>query len=1420
MSSPLLETRAPAHTQQHQNLNNGQISHPFSFDFSGFSLQNQSEQYQSLSHTMNPSNAGDVTSGFSNSNDINSNFGFNTSSLSRQGSGLARPRFVKVRRGLNAQNFKPPESPETGFRPGFNPFRTNLESSIPVPSGLETGTSVSGEFGTPKSGNEGKMFGANRSDSNANSGKWDSNASLRKGVIDEMRNLKIGSGNEFLNTKEGAFSFNARSRVSSSSAAGLDKGGFVFGNGYRKNSSIDESIGSKLPEDMMKLNIEGPENAESVEKGKDVKFNVTATDKTKFGLGNNDNVGGSLGQNLESELPNELKKLNIKETVQLDRSADTPNADCVYKFAFGNSKKDSYSFSGSSEFDILPDLIKNLNIKDHADMSDRDNPAFTSGKTVGDTFDGRKGTLLSRKMEKLNLGSRAGDSTPSHAGTPSHQTSIKHVETGNCGDKLFHNLDKPIPREFPFQVAMQGRNAGGCDFSSDQPKDEAKSCGTTPSGGIHFEPVGGTSEMPAVDRPEKRDEFYFTSKQDGLGGHSVEFTTPNTKANLFSGINKKLESGARRESFRDTRKKKTTGKPRRSSSAHLGPRHDFVSREGSSQENVEASASYSPMDVSPYQETLADNQCAKENSVASGESFSILNNHSAADSVPTVSNDPIDEDLAMATGRLDINEVDATSRETRADTFEYGLDGSVDVEGTLEGSVSEVETESFKSAAEEVDFSRDNSLTAAETEASSSSNMERHDIDARIHFGFPSTSEDRTRSNFTFAASSAAQSQLSASKRLHKKKNLVKEGQDTNVMVPNVKVPYASSSANFFPYPGASVHMSPRRSQKIDLSIPQHKYGDNSGVCKEKEIRQESGSPSAETAAAQEACEKWRLRGNQAYCNGDPSKAEDCYTKGVNCISRNETSKSCLRALMLCYSNRAATRMTLGRLRDALGDCMMAAGIDPNFLKAQVRAANCYLALGEVEDASQHFRRCLQLANDVCVDRKIAVEASDGLQKAQKVSECLNLSAELLQWKISTNAERALELVAEGLVMSPSSEKLLEMKAEALFMMRRYEEVIELCEQTLGSAEKNNPSIDTNYQALSSDGSELSKYFYFRLWRCRVIFKSYFHLGKLEEGLASLEKQDEKVSTYRNWRKTLESSVPLVLTVRELLSHKAAGNEAFQAGRHTEAVEHYTAALSCNVESRPFTAVCFCNRAAAYKALGQMTDAIADCSLAIALDGNYQKAISRRATLYEMIRDYGQAARDLQRLVSLLTKQVEGKTNHCGTSDRSISCTNDLRQARLRLSGIEEEDRKDIPLDMYLILGVEPSVSAAEIKKAYRKAALRHHPDKAGQFFARSDNGDDGVWREIAEEVHKDADRLFKMIGEAYAVLSDPTKRSRYDAEEEMRNAQKKRSGSSTSRMPADVQNYPFERSSSRRQWSYGNSSARGSEATWSSRYS
>jgi DnaJ family protein C protein 7 len=44
---------------------------------------------------------------------------------------------------------------------------------------------------------------------------------------------------------------------------------------------------------------------------------------------------------------------------------------------------------------------------------------------------------------------------------------------------------------------------------------------------------------------------------------------------------------------------------------------------------------------------------------------------------------------------------------------------------------------------------------------------------------------------------------------------------------------------------------------------------------------------------------------------------------------------------------------------------------------------------------------------------------------------------------------------------------------------------------------------------------------------------------------------------------------------------------------------------------------------------------------------------------------------------------------------------------------MEKEAKKDIPLDFCLILGIKPFDTASDIKKAYRKAALKHHPGKA-----------------------------------------------------------------------------------------------------------
>lgn len=71
-----------------------------------------------------------------------------------------------------------------------------------------------------------------------------------------------------------------------------------------------------------------------------------------------------------------------------------------------------------------------------------------------------------------------------------------------------------------------------------------------------------------------------------------------------------------------------------------------------------------------------------------------------------------------------------------------------------------------------------------------------------------------------------------------------------------------------------------------------------------------------------------------------------------------------------------------------------------------------------------------------------------------------------------------------------------------------------------------------------------------------------------------------------------------------------------------------------------------------------------------------------------MIRDYDQAATDLKRLISILVKQNGEKTKTSETSaDRSI-IRKELKQARQRLSVMEEKSKEGIALDFFLIMYV------------------------------------------------------------------------------------------------------------------------------------
>lgn len=124
--------------------------------------------------------------------------------------------------------------------------------------------------------------------------------------------------------------------------------------------------------------------------------------------------------------------------------------------------------------------------------------------------------------------------------------------------------------------------------------------------------------------------------------------------------------------------------------------------------------------------------------------------------------------------------------------------------------------------------------------------------------------------------------------------------------------------------------------------------------------------------------------------------------------------------------------------------------------------------------------------------------------------------------------------------------------------------------------------------------------------------------------------------------------------------------------------------------------------------------AIADCERALQLDSGYIKARQTKAKALGESGAWEEAVREYKKIAE---------------THPSERVNREIRHAELEL---KKSKRKDY----YKILSVDQNAGEAEIKKAYRKLAIIHHPDK---------NPDD-----------EQAAERFKDIGEAYETLSDP----------------------------------------------------------------
>jgi DnaJ family protein C protein 7 len=374
-------------------------------------------------------------------------------------------------------------------------------------------------------------------------------------------------------------------------------------------------------------------------------------------------------------------------------------------------------------------------------------------------------------------------------------------------------------------------------------------------------------------------------------------------------------------------------------------------------------------------------------------------------------------------------------------------------------------------------------------------------------------------------------------------------------------------------------------------------------------------------------------------------------------------------------NNRAAAYISAGQYSKALDDCTRADELEPENPKILLRLARIYTNLGRAQEALDTYAR-IQPAPSA----KDTAAAKAMLQHVAVAEDAL---------KNGTTGSMALHALdqAEKLIGlgAPKPRKWLLMRGEAYLKMGNV--------NAIGDAQSVAMSL---LRSNTKDPEAL-------VLRGRALYAQ----GENDKAVQHFREAVNCDPDYRD-------AVRYLRMVQKLERMKNEGNVEYKAGRWAAAIEKYTETLEIDPLNKGTNSKLLQNRALCRVQLKDYKGAIADCDEALSLEPTYMKAKRTRASALGHSGKWEDAVRELKNL-------QEQDPQDAGVAKQ-------LRQAELEL---KKSKRKDY----YKILGVEKDADEYQIKKAYRRAAIVHHPDK---------NPDD-----------EDAAERFKDVSEAYETLSD-----------------------------------------------------------------
>ncbi|CAM9567168.1 unnamed protein product, partial [Ectocarpus fasciculatus] len=403
-------------------------------------------------------------------------------------------------------------------------------------------------------------------------------------------------------------------------------------------------------------------------------------------------------------------------------------------------------------------------------------------------------------------------------------------------------------------------------------------------------------------------------------------------------------------------------------------------------------------------------------------------------------------------------------------------------------------------------------------------------------------------------------------------------------------------------------------------------------------------------------------------------------------------------AVAALYGNRAASYVMILGYEQAILDCDRAVELNPKFANAIFRKAMALKKLGR-------FKESLSALQDgLLVDPNNADQIKEKTNTEMCVRKVDRATDSIAQGKPA----RAASILEECLVKAPQSRELKLIKVECLMGMGKHEEAYAMSSTLIRNSQNNSKLLITRARCLYLMGN---------------LDSAIKHLQACRWRRPEAARQDPDNSEYRG----------LIKKYKLMESTKEAGNKAFKANDLEGAIRSWGEALTVDKTNKSFNSKLYCNRAAAYAKLSKHQEAVAEASRALSDDPTYTKAYERRAaSLYDIgdVENLEAACRDYEKLMDMVPdekqREIQGK----------------IRKTK---AAVKQAKRKDY----YKLLGVSRSADDAEIKKAYRKAALKYHPDRQSSK---------------SEEEKEQAGKVFRDIAEAYEVLSDPTKKGRYDS--------------------------------------------------------